>query len=111
MVSPWPIDPLTFDAVTYNRIEGAIKDFSSFKATLVIELELGNSFTTYRGVARGGAEEFGRSVNPFQTRGGRLCPSHYCQPPRIQKAIYISEGIGNFLMTYLLKKPYRSAHK
>ena len=50
-----------------------------------------------RGVARGGAEgarplpEFGRSVNPIQTRGGRLCPSHYCQPPRIQKAIYISE--------------------
>ena len=50
----------------------------------------------YRGVARGGAEgarappEFGRSVNPIQTRGGRLCPSHYCQPPRIQKAIYIS---------------------
>ena len=47
-----------------------------------------------RGVARGGAEgarappEFGRSVNPIQTRGGRLCPSHYCQPPRIQKAIY-----------------------
>merc|ERR1711997_1214489 len=51
----------------------------------------------FRGVARGGAEgarappEFGRSVNPIQTRGGRLCPSHYCQPPRIQKAIYISE--------------------
>ena len=46
MVSPWPIDPLTFDAVTYNRIEGAIKDFPSFKATFVIELELGNSCTT-----------------------------------------------------------------
>ena len=46
-----------------------------------------------RGVARGGARappEFGRSVNPIQTRGGRLCPSHYFQPPRIQKAIYIS---------------------
>ena len=50
-----------------------------------------------RGVARGRAEgalappEFGRSVNPIQTRGGgRLYPSHYCQPPRIQKAIYIS---------------------
>ena len=34
----------------------------------------------FRGVARGGAEgarappEFGRSVNPIQTRGGRLCP-------------------------------------
>ena len=39
MVSPWPIDPLTFDAVTY-RLEVAIKDFPSFKATLVIELEL-----------------------------------------------------------------------
>ena len=51
-----------------------------------------------RGVARGRAEgarappEFSRSVNPIQTRGGGLCPSHYCQPPRarIQKAIYIS---------------------
>ena len=50
-----------------------------------------------RGVARGeyrGARapppEFGRSVNPIQTRGDRLCPSHYCQPPRIQKAIYTS---------------------
>ena len=41
----------------------------------------------FRGVARGGAEgarappEFSRSVNPIQTRGGELCPSHYCQPP------------------------------
>ena len=49
------------------------------------------------GVARGGGAEgarappeFGRSVNPIQTRGARLYPSHYCQPPRIQKAIYIS---------------------
>ena len=51
---------------------------------------------TDRDVARGVAEgarappEFGRSVNPIQTRGGRLCFSHYCQPPRIQKAICIS---------------------
>jgi hypothetical protein len=22
--------------------------------------------------------EFGRSVNPITTRGGRLCPTHYC---------------------------------
>ena len=50
----------------------------------------------YRGVARGEAEgaraplEFSRSVNPIQTgRGGGLCPSHYCQPRRIQKAIDI----------------------
>ena len=55
-----------------------------------------------RGVARGGAEgarappEFGRSVNPIQTRGGRLCPPHYCQPPRIQKAIYISAKFKHF---------------
>ena len=34
---------------------------------------------------------FRSSVNPIQTRGGRLCPSHYCQPPWIQKAIYTSE--------------------
>ena len=40
-----------------------------------------------RGVARGGGaegarapSEFGRTVTPIQTRGGRLCPSHYCQP-------------------------------
>ena len=56
-------------------------------------------FDIIRGVARGGAEgaraplEFSRSVNPIQTRGGGLCPSHYCQPPRIQKAIYMSDFI------------------
>ena len=27
---------------------------------------------------------------PYSKQGGRLCPSHYCQPPRIQKAIYTS---------------------
>ena len=52
-----------------------------------------------RGVARGGGaegarapSEFGTTVTPIQTRGGRLCPSHYCQPFRIKKAIYISDG-------------------
>ena len=35
--------------------------------------------------------EFGRSVNPIRTRGGgRFCPSNYCQPPWIHKAIYTS---------------------
>ena len=54
-----------------------------------------------RGVARRGAEgarappEFGRSVNSIQTRWCRLCHSHYCQPPRIQKAIYISAALEN----------------
>ena len=53
-----------------------------------------------RGVVKGGPEggggqspplkKIGRSVKPIQTRGGRLCPSHYCQPSRIQKAIYTS---------------------
>ena len=38
----------------------------------------------------GGGPEFGRSVNPIQTKGGRLCPSHYCQPP-LQKASYTSD--------------------
>jgi len=62
--------------------------------------------TLTRGVARGGAEgarappEFGRSVNPIQTRGGRLCPSHYFQPPRIQKAIYISDQCHAYLISY-----------
>ena len=46
----------------------------------------------HRGVARGGGAEgarappeFGRSVNPIQTRGARLYPSHYCQPPEFKK--------------------------
>ena len=26
----------------------------------------------------------------YSNQEGRLCPSYYCQPPRIQKAIYIS---------------------
>ena len=36
--------------------------------------------------------EFGRSVNPIRTRVGRICPSHYCQPPPppIQKDLYTS---------------------
>ena len=35
------------------------------------------------GEERGGqsSPEFGRSGNPIQTLEGRLCPSHYCQPP------------------------------
>ena len=31
--------------------------------------------------------------------GGRLCPSHYCQPPRIQKAIYTS-GLCTYVLYY-----------
>ena len=44
----------------------------------------GKSEKQYRAVVSGGAEgtlappEFGRSVNPIPTRGGRLCPPHYC---------------------------------
>ena len=57
-------------------------------------IDLWNVFD--RGVAREGGRpqlppEFGRSVNPIQTRGGRLCPSHYCQPPPDSKTIYISD--------------------
>ena len=39
-----------------------------------------------RAVVSGGAggalapPEFGSSVNPIPTRGGRLCPPHYCTP-------------------------------
>ena len=43
-----------------------------------------------RGEARA-LPEFGRSVNPIQTRVDRIFPSQYCQPPRIQKAIYTSD--------------------
>ena len=63
---------------------------SIFKLVLV-HSELG---INYRGVARGGAggpdpPEFGRSVNPIQTREGQIMP-------RIQKAIYTSEFIDCF---------------
>ena len=34
--------------------------------------------------------EFGRSVNPIQTRGSRLCPTYYCQPLWIEKDVYTS---------------------
>ena len=50
-----------------------------------------------RGVARGGGGRGGQSFpgnwkisKPYSHQGGRLCPSHYCQPPWIQKAIYTS---------------------
>ena len=29
-------------------------------------------------------------ISPYSNQGGRLCPSQYCQPPRIQKAVYNS---------------------
>ena len=50
---------------------------------------------------RGAPPEFGRSVEPIQTRGGRLCPSHYCcslPPPliQIQKAICTSVNYSEF---------------
>ena len=51
-----------------------------------------------RGVARGGAEgalappEFGRSVDPIQTRGADYAPHTTASPPRIQKAIYTSDN-------------------
>ena len=44
---------------------------------------------THRPVASGGAvgalapPVFGQSVNPISTRGGKLCPPQYYQPPRI----------------------------
>ena len=44
----------------------------------------GSSASIYRAVVRGGAggtlapPEFRSSVNPIPTRGGRLCPPHYC---------------------------------
>ena len=54
-----------------------------------------------RGVARGeggvGARdptEFGRSVNPIQTRGVYIMPLTLHQLPRIQKAIYTSDTQG-----------------
>ena len=49
-----------------------------------------------RAVVSGGAggaltpPEFGNSVYPISTRGGRLCPPHYCKHPRIRKPNDIS---------------------
>ena len=72
----------------------ALKEETHFNQIMAPKFKMS---THERGVARGEAEgaraspEFGRSVNPIQTRGARLYPSHNCQPSRIQKAIYISE--------------------
>ena len=45
-------------------------------------------------VGPGGPEPPGiwQISKPYSKPGGRLCPSHYCQPPRIQKAIYTSDA-------------------
>ena len=32
---------------------------------------------------------FGGSVNPIPTRGGRLCPPHYCWHPPIRKPVHL----------------------
>ena len=52
-----------------------------------------------RGVARGGgagghspSKHLADQLTLFKP-GGRLCPSHYCQPPGIQKATYTSEFV------------------
>ena len=37
------------------------------------------------GGAGGTLAEFGSSVNPIPTRGGRLCQPRYCEHPRILK--------------------------
>ena len=55
-----------------------------------------NFIALFRGVARRGgglggqsprpSPEFGSSVDPmYSNLVGRLCPSHYCQPPRFKK--------------------------
>ena len=48
--------------------------------------------------------EFVRSVTPIGTRVGRFCPSHYCQPPRIQKATPLEFSI---LEQYFGMSPYQ----
>ena len=64
------------------------------------------------GVARGGGArgqspppEFVRSVNPIQTKGGRLSPSHYYQAPQIQKVIYTSDLVGCIVEEGLTARP------
>ena len=37
----------------------------------------------------------------YSNQGGRLCPSHYYQPSRIQKAIYTSEFISRVVWLIL----------
>jgi hypothetical protein len=66
----------------------------------------------FRGVARGGARgaraspEFGRSVNPIQTRGGgQTMPLTLLPVPRIQEAIYTS-AIHDFSFNVSYITPY-----
>ena len=47
------------------------------KAHKVTESKVGRFRAVVRGGA-GGAPEFGSSVIPIPTTGGRLCPPHYC---------------------------------
>ena len=52
-----------------------------------------------RGVTRGGgrgarAPRIWQIYKPYSNQEGRLCPSHYCQPPRIQKSSYTSVDLG-----------------
>ena len=72
----------------------------------------------HRGVAREGAgrggggepppPEFGRSVNPIQTRGADYAPHTTANHPRIQKAIYTSDKKGN---DFLLAKSCTEVEK
>ena len=49
--------------------------------------------------------EFGRSVNPIQTRGDRLCPTHYCLPP-IQKSYPHSLVVALECLNLILLAPF-----
>ena len=65
-------------AAVQVQVNGLTGQVDVLSADLVMDLG-----TVYRAVVSGGAEgalappEFGSSVNPIPTGGGRLCPPHY----------------------------------
>ena len=71
-----------------TQLQGAIHEKKRAERALVLaeqNAQIGEFYiSNYRAVVSWGAggplapPEFWSSVNPFPTRGGRLCPSHYC---------------------------------
>ena len=100
-----------FDQNSNKNIERicALKVFKDIK-TSVWQWSRSLTYILCRGVARGwpgGPEPPGiwQISEPYSNQGGRLCPSHYCQPPRIQKAIYTSAfGLVSALLGVLSSK-------
>ena len=99
---------MTF-ALINQKIANCKKNFTIWQEPTYLKEE-----TINRGVARGGAggarapPEFGRLVNPIQTRGADYAPHTTANHPRIQKAIYTSDKKGN---DFLLAKSCTEVEK